>query len=426
MYEINTNQARTDLFGVNKGLAQVLDNSVYQDIGKQLRAQEFEQQQAEARQMASAQKAIDSEVNNLGDEVFFRDQPMFVKRQNEIADYVKKNAVALKNGDTNAQQEFNNMLNSFHSDAKISNEAGKQWYASKRMAQEAQNQGKVFRPESLQALEDFAKPEYAGDWDVSKVNPKLNFNYSDHVEKNLIPLAGKLAEHNSTRGYKRVTPEEAGEIIKTDLEDANKADQMAYDFQNAEDKLGAKDYIDYAIKKYSPYLTVDVKPQLSEWEVYGQSGQKPPKVAGTYVKGPNGKDSFQFEYTNTQDNPYITIPDPNKRGAVLEVKPYKVEFGGETPVLKALTKPTGEGENKVEGKEITLDYNNVSNIMNNKFGIKNVYDLQSPESTPEHVTVKRTDVTQGSITPAQFNTQWATLKKGQSLVGPDGKTYTKK
>jgi hypothetical protein len=31
----------------------------------------------------------------------------------------------------------------------------------------------------------------------------------------------------------------------------------------------------------------------------------------------------------------------------------------------------------------------------------------------------------GPITPDAFNTQWATLKKGQTLVGPDGLTYTK-
>jgi hypothetical protein len=30
------------------------------------------------------------------------------------------------------------------------------------------------------------------------------------------------------------------------------------------------------------------------------------------------------------------------------------------------------------------------------------------------------------ITPAQFDAQWAKLKPGQSLVGPDGETYTKK
>jgi hypothetical protein len=29
------------------------------------------------------------------------------------------------------------------------------------------------------------------------------------------------------------------------------------------------------------------------------------------------------------------------------------------------------------------------------------------------------------ITPAEFDAKWNTLKKGQTLVGPDGKTYTK-
>ena len=33
---------------------------------------------------------------------------------------------------------------------------------------------------------------------------------------------------------------------------------------------------------------------------------------------------------------------------------------------------------------------------------------------------------QANITQEQFNTKWATLKPGQTLKGPDGKTYTKK
>ena len=31
-----------------------------------------------------------------------------------------------------------------------------------------------------------------------------------------------------------------------------------------------------------------------------------------------------------------------------------------------------------------------------------------------------------TITPSEFDAQWAALKPGQTLVGPDGKTYTKK
>ena len=32
----------------------------------------------------------------------------------------------------------------------------------------------------------------------------------------------------------------------------------------------------------------------------------------------------------------------------------------------------------------------------------------------------------GAMTPQQWNKQWATLKTGESMVGLDGKTYTKK
>lgn len=45
-----------------------------------------------------------------------------------------------------------------------------------------------------------------------------------------------------------------------------------------------------------------------------------------------------------------------------------------------------------------------------------------PDSPAPAATAKPT----AGITPEQFNSQWAKLKPGQTLVGPDGKTYTKK
>ena len=52
-----------------------------------------------------------------------------------------------------------------------------------------------------------------------------------------------------------------------------------------------------------------------------------------------------------------------------------------------------------------------------------------PDATAPKAQVKPTPVEEptpkGRITPAEFDKQWATLKPGQKLVGPDGKTYTK-
>lgn len=48
-----------------------------------------------------------------------------------------------------------------------------------------------------------------------------------------------------------------------------------------------------------------------------------------------------------------------------------------------------------------------------------------PPQAPKMDVNKPTGATKG-ITPAEFNARWATLPRGQSLTGPDGKTYTKK
>jgi hypothetical protein len=50
-------------------------------------------------------------------------------------------------------------------------------------------------------------------------------------------------------------------------------------------------------------------------------------------------------------------------------------------------------------------------------GINQANPNAAPAAAPAAAT--------GAMTPTAFNEKWATLKKGQSLVGPDGVTYTK-
>ncbi len=146
---------------------------------------------------------------------------------------------------------------------------------------------------------------------------------------------------------------------------------------------------------------VDPAPEhrQSKWEYERDHGViKPAKqtVAGVLKEGEGGKKTFQFEYTNTQDNPYITIPDPENRGESIEVKPYQVEYDGSKTQLKVLSKPhTDEEGVRQPGKELNLNYGDVKDIMNNKFGIDNVFKLLDPNTTPEHVKVTRSDTKVG-------------------------------
>lgn len=82
--------------------------------------------------------------------------------------------------------------------------------------------------------------------------------------------------------------------------------------------------------------------------------------------------------------------------------------GQESVLVKTITSPEGLAEYAFNGDPNT----NISKYKEgkNEFARRGLGD----------------DRKKSSITPEQFDAQWAKLKRGQSLVGPDGKTYTKK
>jgi hypothetical protein len=68
------------------------------------------------------------------------------------------------------------------------------------------------------------------------------------------------------------------------------------------------------------------------------------------------------------------------------------------------------------------------------FDKNNVARLPNEDAAPPVVTpapappapAPAKPVAQKLPTPEQFNAKWATLKPGQSMLGPDGQTHTKK
>jgi hypothetical protein len=61
--------------------------------------------------------------------------------------------------------------------------------------------------------------------------------------------------------------------------------------------------------------------------------------------------------------------------------------------------------------------------------VADAYRARAEEAKAQGYGVKKEEEKKDEpkkITPAEFNAQWANLKSGQKLVGPDGKTYTKK
>lgn len=393
MYNINPGQARTDLYGINKGEAQVFDTS---DVERNIRLDARERAAAErARKKQEADRLddINTQLGALGTVAYMpRDRALVAEKTKAVRDYTIKNIDKLTKGDPNSMIEFQNLygdLKTFSESSKNTREAWEQ------MVNKVSSEPNVWRPETVDYLNDFASTGKAGVHQLDPSMLKHNVDYGDYVLKTLQPAAERMAKESPYA--KDFTLEQAKNLIADDLTDAVKHDQAAYDFGKASkeelSRLGnPKNEVEYYQAKYAPKLVVRDREAIpASVQKLGQDDRKLPKVAGTYTNKGDGKAEFQFEYTNTTDNPYLTIQEPNTHKAV-EIKPQKVVYDGKNTRLIGLTKP-GKDDNgeDVPGKEIELPYNYVSDIMANKFGIKNVYDIQQGNE-PDHVTVKRSDV----------------------------------
>lgn len=94
-------------------------------------------------------------------------------------------------------------------------------------------------------------------------------------------------------------------------------------------------------------------------------------------------------------------------------------------VENGLTTYNADGSYK-KGVRIDIQKNNATQRTQQfKANVEQVNPVPA-NSTPAKQQTNTTPPSGGTITPEQFDAQWANLQPGQSLVGPDGKTYTKK
>lgn len=313
MFRIDTGQARTDLYGIGKGAAQVIDLSPLREQAAMEQKMNFQAQQAEKQNRAKAEEDIYNQVSKLDSKVFFRDRPAFVARQNEIADYVRSNIGKLKSGDTDAHLEFSGMVNDFNRDAGLSKIAGDQWHTQNILMQKEEKEGKSFRRGSKEALQNFISEDNIGNFDTSKLAPQENINYMDRVLTKLAPYAERAAR--STPFGKTFGKNDAEKIIEDDLlSDPTFLAQANEDYTYAENKLGAKDPVDYYKKLYADKLVVNDTAAPPEW----------------MVNGDDDANTRNVTVTTTDDGEEIHVMDPKTNQDVLVKKDAKGNvIGGE-------------------------------------------------------------------------------------------------
>lgn len=420
MYKVQPSDAMNEMYGINRADAQVFDNRQLQDRLYKKQDQDIAERKAKEEKLSG----LMSDVSKIGKgEIRPADIDYFSGEQKALYDDVKK-AFSESRGGTlpiDKQVDFESRIADIQRKAAISGSRHKQNMSEYQKA--VLNPNKYTRADEVARIQaDSFDKANAGKFNEPLTTLTENFDYGQYVNDKLAPWANEQAKRRDDRGSYSNTPEERTQMIIDDLADPVKLNQAQFDFDSASDKLGTNNPIDYYVKKYADKLTVDVKPKQSEWEIYGRSGNgdndKPPKVAGTFVKKGDGVGDFQFEYTNTFDNPYITINNPKNKSSQLSIKPISVHIDKKDPpktrmqaavqlteTQKKENSETPDGEEKPYPEIVDLDFSYVNDIMNNKFGIDNVFAIANGRA-PEGVKVSYTDI---SDKPKEEKT---ILKKG--------------
>lgn len=301
-YRVDPNQARTDLYGIGKGLAQVVD------LSPTRRAAEISQARADKKleDERAREENLIANISALGKgDVRPNDLGYFADKQRAVYDLAKNKFVKSKgNLSIDDQLEIEMAVNAIKQEAFVSKDAREQAEQYQKAA--ILNPEKYDDPTEVQAINDFLyNPGKAGQWgDMPTLTQR--YDYGQHVIKDLLPAAEQYAAHNSQRGYEVHTIDQAKQMIANDLNDPIKFRQAAKDFKNAEDKLGAADPLDFYQKKFAPQLVINKTPQLQQWQVYGP--------------GDANKKDIRVTHTVKDDEEEYAVQDPKTNEEVVLIK----------------------------------------------------------------------------------------------------------
>jgi hypothetical protein len=383
MYNNSTADARTDLYGIGKGAAQIIDTTQTQENILQKKKEDFAAKQAKAKEQADTEADVMSNLSKMGSiEIMPKDQQMFAEKAQGIRDFVNKNHDKLRNGDIGATLEFQRLYGDYNTNAEMSKNYREKWEANGQMIAK---DPAAYREGVMEEHLKRASTADAGNWNDDPSVYKQNINYNDRVLKVLAPNAQAMAQDTPYR--KTFTIDQANKSIEDDLKDAQLFEQASYDFNKAADKLGTKDPIEYYKKIYAPKLVVsDTKagPQASG----SGNATTRPRVSAVVTEAPNGDKTASFNFTDKPENPKLKVDNPDIPNQTMDITPMAiVKTKGGKIMLKGSVTEKDAGGNPIQKIKL-VDYSTVADVMTNSFGIENPTALLEGNA-PEHVTVKK-------------------------------------
>ncbi len=295
-FRINPGEARTDLYGINKGAAQVVDLTPLRQQAEHENQRNFAKQQTEAKAQEDRVNDVNSQLSGLNKlAVLDRERPMFAEKQAALYDTVKKNIGKIRAGDNNALLEVQQQLGDIYTSAEQSKNTREQ--LEKYSAEMLGKGFNKYRKDSVDYLHDYvSNPKYNGDYtsfDPSQISER--FDYAAHVRDKLLPYAQKTAKANEHGYASNFTLDQAKDTIEKDLASDPIALREANDaFAEAPDKLGAENAVEFMKNKYAKDLEIHAT--------------KPVPVS--YLNGALDKNNVGVTSTVTDDGGHLHIMDP--------------------------------------------------------------------------------------------------------------------
>jgi len=277
-----------------------------------------------------------------------------------------------------------------------------------------------YRPEAIDYYRNQFASDNAGNFELDDSQFKQKFDYYGHVIKNLLPAAKSEADAAQTPYSEKFSLDQAKRMIANDISsNPAAADEAIYQFNKAEDKLGARTASEYMQNKYANDLVVNIRKAGPQASVPGDS--KKGKVLLDWTTREDGTKYATISVGGRKPTP-VTVEDPNNPGYSVTYQPMEyIQRKGADGKNEIVLKATNAKTNKIE----YLDYNTAQNTLFHGYQIENpVAMMDNPESTG--AKTKGYDLSKPKMSESEWNTSWGKLKKGQSMVGLDGKTYIKK
>lgn len=408
MFRIDPHQARTDLYGIGKGAAQVIDFSKAQEAALM---REKQQQEAELKNRQLAAQRGNRVLSQLGElnknAIMARDEDYFANKKQELYDNVRKNWNRIENNDTEAILAINQKINELMTQTEQSKNLREE--AEKKVA-DFNNDRRKYREDGQQYFTDFMfNKANAGRYDYDPTKLKLNFNFNDEVSGKLLKEAIQGATDNAIT--KTFSEDRAKDLIKkTIATDPKWLDQAQYDFERDPDKYGASDAVEYYMNKYAPLLIID-KTHPTYYTGFGNGPGQTKKTVESHLAYNNPKDwRMSLEYVNKTNVKSKSVQDPNNPNASIEVIPQEIVHSGDKTYLDAYTVAGRDPVSymPIKGKLVRLDYTQARRVAQEDFGIDNIFDVVENGNIPDHI-----NLTGGKREP----------KASSSAVKPGGKMF---